>query len=103
MLVESALFDAGERKHDLLISLVVLQCLNLCQVDGRQAGVEVKVQGLSITSLAIAQASELFRVTEQKLELKARFVELVNFLRLLSAVGREQDGLAFAPGSRAIH
>lgn len=55
----------------------------------------MKPQGLFFSSLAITESHKLFGITEDKLDLKPGFIELVDFLGLQTQIGGEDEGIAY--------
>ena len=97
MLVEGAAFEAGHGKPCLGIA-ALLPRLQLAQGKSTHTGIEVKMQlGLG-ARLTGTQGRKLLGVSEEKLDLEARFVPTIKRLRIQvgicsglrsSSVGRE--------------
>jgi hypothetical protein len=74
--IKVALFPARHREALARRAGLCNPLLGACQVERRQRGVEMAIQCGFGTPLAGTQASELFAVTEQKLALETRPLQL---------------------------
>ena len=75
MFIEKPLFDARHREDRLLICFLFCLRHDARHVDHRDRSVEVEMQRLVVSGLAIRKAGELFRIAEEELSLKPRFVK----------------------------
>ena len=81
MLIEGPSLQTRHR-HGLIAVDLLLTRFKSGDIHGAQTRIEVKVQFGFGASLAIAQARKLFRISEYKFNLKARFVSVIEPQRL---------------------
>src|SRR5215207_1014367 len=90
MFIEKSLLDTRHREDKLFLSALLLTRHEASHVDGRNRGVELKMQSLFVTGLAVTKACELFGIAEQELDLKASLVITIDGRGCQLSVGREE-------------
>ncbi len=75
MFIEKSLFDACHREDELRGGARLCLRDQAGYIDRRHRGIEVEVQRLLISRLAVTKTGELFSITEDEFDLKARFVK----------------------------
>ena len=90
MLVEGAPFETRHGKP-CLGTAALLKRFQLAQGESTHAGIEVKMQLGLRARLTGIQRRKLLGVSEEKLDLEARFVATIKRLRIQVGIGAEQN------------
>ena len=102
MLVEGAPFETRHGKP-CLGTAALLSRFQLAQGQSTHTGIEVKMQlGLG-AGLTGTQRRKLLGVSEEKLDLEARFVPTIKRLRTQVGISAEQDRLSVGAGIHDEH
>ena len=99
MLVEGAPFETRHGKP-CLSTAALLSRFQFAQGQSTHAGIEVNMQLGLRARLTGTQRRKLFGVSEEKLDLEARFVATIKRLRIQVGIGAEQHR---SPLSAGIH
>ena len=78
MFVEIDHLLRGHRERRLRVIVKRSVGINLGQVQGGKRSIEMKIKALLTPSLTVVQAGELFGISKDEFNLKARFVIAIN-------------------------
>ena len=98
--IEITRLNAGHGIDHWPVGGLGMALFNFGNIEGRQRGIEVKMEALRIAGLALRQAGKLLGISKNGLDLKTRFIVMIEHHRIQFHIGRKQQRIARLVGIR---